>query len=165
MAMLRMLDELFDDPNRGPAFVGAARETVLYLLVAPAVWRAGKTAAAVRYNAVMALSTFLERRLCPPETLLGCLSDGGGMQVLPTVMTCMDEDYYADTRRAGTYLMEMMLQVSQPPAQPPCSLALPSHHVCAGCIHGAVRHRPANGNLRRCDAGDEEAGARLCCWL
>jgi len=111
MAMLRMLDELFDDSNRGPAFAGAARETVLYLLVAPAVWRAGKTAAAVRYNAVMAFSTFLERRLCPPETLLGCLSDGGGLQLLPTVMTCMDEDYYADTRRAGTYLMEMILQV------------------------------------------------------
>jgi hypothetical protein len=36
----------------------------------------------------------------------------GIVQLLPTVMTCMDEDYYADTRRAGTYLMEMILQVS-----------------------------------------------------
>uniref|UniRef100_A0A7S0RAA8 Uncharacterized protein n=1 Tax=Pyramimonas obovata TaxID=1411642 RepID=A0A7S0RAA8_9CHLO len=26
-------------------------------------------------------------------------------------MTCMEEDYYADTRRAGTYLMEQMLEV------------------------------------------------------
>jgi hypothetical protein len=48
MAMLRMLDELFEDASRGPAFAAAARETVLRLLVAPAVWRAGKTAAAVR---------------------------------------------------------------------------------------------------------------------
>ena len=46
LAMLHMLDEMFDDPVRGPAFSVDARNTVLQLLIAPAVWRAGKVRSA-----------------------------------------------------------------------------------------------------------------------
>lgn len=48
LAMLRMLDELFEDSTRGPAFTRDARYTILHLLVAPAVWRAGKVIPGIR---------------------------------------------------------------------------------------------------------------------
>jgi len=147
LAMLRMLDELFEDSTRGPAFTRDARYTILHLLVAPAVWRAGKTAAAVRYQAIIAFSTFLEKRLCPSDVLLSCIEDGEGMQLLPVVMTCMEEDYYADTRRGGTYLMEHVLQVA------------------GSGIHEEVRRQIYPNLLKRLDDSNDEIRIRAasCC--
>ena len=44
---------------------------------------AAQVAASVRYQAVLAFATFLEKRLCPAEVLLEALKDGGGVQVRP----------------------------------------------------------------------------------
>jgi hypothetical protein len=47
------------------------------------------------YHAVMAFSTFLEKRLCPADVLLSCLSDGGNLQVrVPTLSLDSEHTLY-----------------------------------------------------------------------
>lgn len=54
---------------------GANASLVLrQLLLPPLVWRAGKTAAAVRFAAVTALATMLRHQLAPADVLLELMS-------------------------------------------------------------------------------------------
>ncbi|KAK3258504.1 hypothetical protein CYMTET_32454, partial [Cymbomonas tetramitiformis] len=114
LGLLKVVDQLFEDEERGSAFRSHSHDVVMQLLVAPAVWRSGKTAAAVRYHAIRALGTFLERKLITPEELHGIISQGGDVKLLSVVHTCMEEDYYADTRRVGVYALQQVLLVAGP---------------------------------------------------
>lgn len=58
------------------------------LLLPPLVWRAGKTAAAVRFAAMTALATMLRRQLVPVEALLQLAAEG---KLLPLLHQCLDE--------------------------------------------------------------------------
>ena len=60
------------------------------LLLPPLVWRAGKTAAAVRFAAVTALSTMLRQGLAPAGVLMALVDDG---TLLPLLHQCLDEDW------------------------------------------------------------------------
>lgn len=56
--LLRTLDALLEDGERGQALGGAASVRLLLAVLLPAaVWVAGKTAAAVRFQAVTAIAT------------------------------------------------------------------------------------------------------------
>lgn len=67
---------------------GAALEVLTQLLLPPLVWRAGKTAAAVRFAAMTALATMLRRQLVPVEALLLLVAEG---KLLPLLHQCLDE--------------------------------------------------------------------------
>lgn len=107
VALLGLVDTLLEDPVRGPALAGAA--LLRDVLLPPLVWRAGKVSAAVRFAAVTAWSTALERRLLPLEPLLAAVDDGS---LLPLLHQAMDEDWYVDMRASTCFVMEQLLQVA-----------------------------------------------------
>lgn len=77
LSVLRLLDELMEDPVRGPAFRGPLSGLFLMaVLLPPCVWRAGKVAAAVRYAAAVSVGTMLERDLIAREQLVEALAVG-----------------------------------------------------------------------------------------
>lgn len=78
--------------RRGAAVGGAHAEQLLRdVLLPPLTWRAGKTAAAVRYAAITALATLLRRKLSPARPLLRLVNDG---TLLPLVAQELDEDWW-----------------------------------------------------------------------
>lgn len=109
LELLRLIDTLLEDGDRRRAFEGLLGEQLLYMVLLPAcIWRVGKVAAAVRYSAVVALGTMLRHALLPPSAVRNCLS--GVQDSLPVLLQLMEEDYYADTRVAACYVMELMLR-------------------------------------------------------
>ena len=108
-----------------PAAMTPAIETLLTRCVCEnLVWRAGKTAAAVRYAAVIALGTMLSGieslgiespDTSPPSTsppsvarnaLLRAARDG---ELFASVASAMEEEYFADTRFAACVVMGRMV--------------------------------------------------------
>jgi dynein assembly factor 5 len=124
---------------------GANASLVLrQLLLPPLVWRAGKTAAAVRFAAVTALATMLRHQLAPADVLLELMSTSasrppqeqqpqdqqpqeqqqqqpqqqqgasapppGAGQLLPLVLQCLDEDWYADVRLTACAVMAQLME-------------------------------------------------------
>ena len=80
------MDCLLEDSERGPALGGGGEAGAVALLgsvlLPPLVWRAGKTAAAVRFAAITALSTMLTAGLAPAGALNKVWGEGGaGKQV------------------------------------------------------------------------------------
>eukprot|EP00898_Chlorokybus_atmophyticus_P003699 jgi/Chlat1/432/Chrsp103S00944 len=107
--LLRLLDRLFESDAHASALRAHAVEVLLELLAPAAVWKVGKSAAAVRYATMVALGTYFRRRLCDRDQLQQALASE---QVLPVLTSCMEEDFYADTRRASCHAMEQLLLVA-----------------------------------------------------
>jgi dynein assembly factor 5 len=138
-AMLQTMDAAFEEPppgndgvflnqNRGGALIGGVDTravTVLESVVLESlVWRAGATAAAARYAAVVCLGTMLRRSLffsaqtsgdesakellVSRRALLSVLFKPHS-SLLPGVFSAMEEDYYADTRKAACYALDGVL--------------------------------------------------------
>lgn len=131
LAALRVLDAAFED-ERVAAAMAPAIETLLTRCVCEnLVWRAGKTAAAVRYAAVVALGTMLSRdgddrdaganaganagssagsgSRSRRNAVLRAARDG---ELLASVASAMEEEYYADTRFAACHAMGRTLLVA-----------------------------------------------------
>eukprot|EP00798_Chlamydomonas_sp_ICE-L_P021006 gene21006-27865_t len=99
LSALQLIDQLLEDQKRCSALGGVNSEALLAsVLLPPMVWRAGKTAAAVRFAAVTALSTLMRRALVPDDTLMSFVSNG---TLLPLIHQSLDEDWYVDMRLAG----------------------------------------------------------------
>ncbi|CAK9207157.1 unnamed protein product [Sphagnum troendelagicum] len=64
ISFLQLLDDLFEKPELGDSWSPLASSIIGELLIPCAVWRASKTAAAIRHAAMVALGTFLRRDLC-----------------------------------------------------------------------------------------------------
>ncbi len=79
-----------EDEARGLSLGGpdAALAVLAALLLPPLVWVAGKTAAAVRFAAMTALSTMLRRGLAPEEVLQGLVASG---TLIPLLAQSLDE--------------------------------------------------------------------------
>lgn len=86
LALLRLLDGLLEVDASGPAFraPGAAEAVISRLIMPPLAWRAGKVAAAVRFQAVAALATLVRRGLAG-EAALRCAVDAGLLPLLHQV--------------------------------------------------------------------------------
>jgi dynein assembly factor 5, axonemal len=107
LSMLRLLDSLLENPTTSPALGGDNSLLTLADLLLPAlVWRAGKTAAAVRFAAITTLATMLRKRLVPAGVLERVVNDGS---LLPLLFQSLDEDWYVDVRNASCYVMEQLL--------------------------------------------------------
>mmetsp|Transcript_5713 Transcript_5713/g.23486 ORF Transcript_5713/g.23486 Transcript_5713/m.23486 type:complete len:938 (-) Transcript_5713:210-3023(-) len=107
LSLLRVLDAAFESRERGAAFEGVANEVVERMISESLIWKAGKTAAAVRYAAVVSLGTMLRNELCPRRDLLTAIQRG---ELLPQIGAALEEDYYADTRAAACHALAMLLE-------------------------------------------------------
>lgn len=77
---------------RGPAVAGEhAPQLLSDVLLPPLQWRAGKTAAAVRFHAVTALATLLRRQLVKRKPVLALVDDG---TLWPIIAQELDEDWW-----------------------------------------------------------------------
>jgi len=120
LSLLRLLDELMEDPARGGAFRGALSGVYLMaVLLPPCVWRTGKVAAAVRYAAIVSVGTLFSRDLIAREQVLEALSIGTDPSdpkkkgaLLSVLVSLLDEDYYADTRHAAMHVVRHLLRLA-----------------------------------------------------
>ena len=139
-AMLRAMDAAFEEPppgpdgvfmreNRGGALIGGLDRRAVAILetvvLESLVWRAGATAAAARYAAVVCLGTMLRRSLFFSSSPRRSESNASTLLVsrrallavllkhhsslLPGVFSAMEEDYYAETRKAACYALDGVL--------------------------------------------------------
>jgi dynein assembly factor 5 len=137
--MLQTMDAAFEEPppgndgvflnqNRGGALIGGVDTRAVTILesvvLESLVWRAGATAAAARYAAVVCLGTMLRRSLffsaqtsadasakkllVSQRALLAVLRKTHS-GLLPGVFSAMEEDYYAETRKAACYALDGVL--------------------------------------------------------
>jgi dynein assembly factor 5 len=114
LEMLKLMDRLLEDSEGGRnAFLGLgghSRKFLEQVLLPPAVWQVGKTAASIRFHAIVVLGTFFREKLLSSEELAAMLIDDK-LQLLPTIHSCLEEDYYADTRLASCHTLESLLGV------------------------------------------------------
>jgi len=139
-AMLQTMDASFEEPppgvdgvflreeNRGGALIGGVDTRAVTILesvvLESLVWRAGATAAAARYAAVVCLGTMLRRSLffsaqtCGDASAKNLLVSKRALLavllkthsgLLPGVFSAMEEDYYAETRKAACYALDGVL--------------------------------------------------------
>jgi hypothetical protein len=78
LALLRLVDGLLESESSGEAFwvPGATAAVLTRLVMPPLTWRAGKVAAAVRFQAVGCLATAVRRRLAGEEALAAAVDAG-----------------------------------------------------------------------------------------
>ena len=110
LEMLKLLDRLLEDDSRNAFLRGQPRRFLSEVLLPPAVWQVGKTAASIRFHAVVVLGTFFRKKLVSAEELARILDDES-LQLLPTLHSSLEEDYYADTRLASCHTLEALLLV------------------------------------------------------
>lgn len=97
--MLQLLDAVLASSEQATAFSGdAAGHMCSDVLLPPLVWRAGKAAAAVRFAAITALSTFLRQKLLQKEQIQLLLKQE---QLLRMLFQCLEEEYFVETRLAA----------------------------------------------------------------
>ncbi|XP_024382362.1 uncharacterized protein [Physcomitrium patens] len=111
-SFLQLLNESFEKQGLGSSWSPLAPDLVGKLLTSCAVWRAGKTEAAIRCGAMVAVGTFLKKDLCSQTQMQEILNMPEGF--LPVVKTCIDEDYFLDVRRAATHVMYHLIRISGP---------------------------------------------------
>lgn len=109
LALLRLLDGLLESDDLRDAFraPGAAAAVLTRLIMPPLVWRVGKVAAAVRFQAMAALATLVRRGLADESTLKAAVEGG----LLPLLHQCLDEDWYPDVRLAAALVEKSLLDV------------------------------------------------------
>ena len=77
LSALQLTERLLADSSRAVALCGAPAAALAQQAILPAlVWRAGKTAAAVRFAAVAALASMLQQQLLGQAELAGLLGEG-----------------------------------------------------------------------------------------
>ena len=77
LSALQLTERLLADSSRAAALCGAPAAALAQTAILPAlVWRAGKTAAAVRFAAVAALASMLQQQLLRQAELAGLLGEG-----------------------------------------------------------------------------------------
>jgi len=104
IGLLRQLDSLVEDDDKGPLFVERGPWIVEHLLLPNMKWKAGRAAAQVRYQAVVALGTLVRR---DAARVGGALREyDGGLQY---VLSCLEEEHSVDTRKAACYALECFL--------------------------------------------------------
>lgn len=83
---------------------------IAWWLMARSVDGAGKTAAAVRYDALTAVYTMLRKQHVSAAQLDILLTQQA--QLIPLVVQSMEEDWYVDTRRLACFVMSALLRLA-----------------------------------------------------
>ncbi|KAJ7555166.1 hypothetical protein O6H91_05G024700 [Diphasiastrum complanatum] len=109
ISFLQLLDELFEKPQLGPWWSPLAVDVIGKMLVPCGIWHVGKVGAAIRHRAMVALGTFLRQGLCSQMHLLQVLQSG---QLIPVATSCLEEDFYVDTRHVTSHVFDNVLQIA-----------------------------------------------------
>ena len=107
--LLKLLDQLFESKEQQGAFAPHAGTVLTEVLLPALVWHVGKTAAAIRYSAIVATGSLLQAGLVTKPQLLDAMQSS---DLLAALNSCLEEDYYADTRQASCLVMEHVLRVA-----------------------------------------------------
>ncbi|KAG6553495.1 hypothetical protein Mapa_004407 [Marchantia paleacea] len=110
ISFLQLLDEMFENQALGPSWIPLSEQIILELLIPCGVWRIGKVAAAIRHRAMVALGTFLRQDFCTQASMLELIKPE--KQFLSVVKSCLDEDYYVDTRRATCHVIQHVIRIA-----------------------------------------------------
>lgn len=105
---LKVVDRLLEDQDRNGFIRPSSMRFLAEVLLPPAVWQAGKTAASIRFHAIVAIGTFFREDLMSPTELVQVLIDDR-YQLLPTIHSSLEEDYYADTRLCSCHTLAALL--------------------------------------------------------
>jgi len=129
-AALQLLDRFLETGEDGGSGAASLRPALAQLLgralAPPLVWRSGKAAAAVRYAALVAMCTLLrvgDDVAAEAEPLQAALSDG----LLHSLCSCLEEEYYADMRRAAAHALHLLCLRSLPSPPAVCAPLLSQH--------------------------------------
>ena len=105
--LLQLMEQVLANEDQAKAFEGASAQQLANQALLPAlIWRAGKTAAAVRSAAIIALSTLLAHHLLQPDQLQDMLA---GDRLLPMLFQSLEEEYFVDTRLAACSAMHHLM--------------------------------------------------------
>lgn len=107
---LKLVDRLLEDKERNQFLLTHSKSFLTRVLLPPAVWQAGKTAASIRFHAIVAIASFFRENLMTSKDLARILLDDA-IQLLPTLHSSLEEDYYADTRLSSCHALEALLTV------------------------------------------------------
>jgi len=118
LAALRSLGALADDASGrgGAALRGDAAATLLRDTLPPLLaWRAGRAAAACRFAALAAAEALLRRRAASDEDVAAALrfnadAPDAGRGLLRGLGSCLEEDYYAETRLCAAMALHAALR-------------------------------------------------------
>ncbi|XP_002970051.2 dynein assembly factor 5, axonemal isoform X2 [Selaginella moellendorffii] len=109
LSLLHLLDDLFETSGLESWWSSLAKEVIVSVLIPCGIWQAGKVGAAVRHAAMVAVGTYLRRGLCTQKDLNDILETG---ETLPVVISCLEEDFYVDTRRVTCHVMENIIRIA-----------------------------------------------------
>ncbi|CAM6096313.1 unnamed protein product [Calypogeia fissa] len=110
IGLFQLLDDLLENEQLAHWWSPLAEQVILEILIPCSVWRIGKVGAAIRHRSMVALGTFLRRDLCSQGQLLEFLKSEKGM--LGVIISCLDEDYYVDTRRVTCHVMQHLIRIA-----------------------------------------------------
>ena len=97
--LLQILEQMLANKDQAKAFEGTSAVQLAEQALLPAlVWKAGKTAAAVRFAAITALSTLFAQHILQDSQLQDMLA---GNSLLPMLFQSLEEEYFVDTRLAA----------------------------------------------------------------
>ncbi|KAH9305028.1 hypothetical protein KI387_009432, partial [Taxus chinensis] len=109
LSLVPLIDKLFEVDELGVWWQPLALHTIGGILLPCSVWHIGKVAAEIRHAAMVALGTFLSRDLCSQEHLGVLLRS---QQLLSIVTSCLEEDYYTETRRVSCHVIQHILRIA-----------------------------------------------------
>lgn len=108
LKLLPLLDKLFQMDELSIWWQPLAFNIIGQILLPCSAWHIGKVAAEIRHAAMAALGTLLGRDLCSQEYLGAFLRS---QHLLSNVTSCLEEDYYTDTRRVSCNVIEHILRI------------------------------------------------------
>jgi dynein assembly factor 5 len=111
LAALRALDATLESAPHAAALAPACPSLLRDSLVPNLVWRAGRTAAATRYAALVACGTLLRSGAMEAAQLEQVLAT---TSLVTSLCGCLDDDYYVDMRLGAAHVTDLCLRACGP---------------------------------------------------
>ena len=111
LAALRALDATLESAPHAAALAPGCPSLLRDMLVPNLVWRAGRTAAATRYAALVACGTLLRSDALETAQLEQVLAT---TSLLTSLCGCLDDDYYVDMRLGAAHAADLCLRACGP---------------------------------------------------
>ena len=115
LAALRALDATLESAPHAAALAPGCPSLLRDTLVPNLVWRAGRTAAATRYAALVACGTLLRSGALEAAQLEQVL---GTTSLVTSLCSCLDDDYYVDMRLGAAHCADLCLRACGPTLLP-----------------------------------------------
>jgi dynein assembly factor 5 len=111
LSALRSLDSLLESAQHAAALSSALPALLRDTLTPHLVWRAGRTAAATRYAALVACGTLLRSGALPTSQVEHVLQT---TTLVASLGACLDDDYYVDMRLGAAHVLDLCIRACGP---------------------------------------------------